>query len=354
MQWHLYCRVVDNFGDIGVAWRLAADLAGRGESVRLAVDDAGALAWLAPQGVAGVAVVGWDEGATSAPDVVVELFGGGLPEIAVTGGGGRDPVFINLEHLSAEAYVERSHGLPSPRRTTAGRAFTTWFFYPGFTAGTGGLLREPGLLERRRAFIGGTKGLAGLGVEARQGERLVSLFCYRNETIAQLLPSLAATPTLLLLTPGAASDQVSAELGPALRQGALRALRLPFLSQADFDRLLWSCDLNFVRGEDSFVRAIWAGTPFVWQLYPQDDGAHGAKLEAFLARYLAAAPPDLGGALRALFRRWNGSTSGAFELAPAGAGMNDAWARHAARWRDALAGHADLVARLLGFVATKR
>ena len=354
MQWHLYCRVVDNFGDIGVAWRLAADLAGRGESVRLAVDDAGALAWLAPRGVAGVAVVGWDEGATSAPDVVVELFGGGLPEIAVTGGGGRDPVFINLEHLSAEAYVERSHGLPSPRRTTAGRAFTTWFFYPGFTAGTGGLLREPGLLERRRAFIGaheGTRRARCRGTSGRAaGEPF--LLSQRDDRAAPAVAGRNADAAAAHARCGKRPGQRRAR--PALRQGALRALRLPFLSQADFDRLLWSCDLNFVRGEDSFVRAIWAGTPFVWQLYPQDDGAHGAKLEAFLARYLAAAPPDLGGALRALFRRWNGSTSGAFELAPAGAGMNDAWARHAARWRDALAGHADLVARLLGFVATKR
>ncbi len=152
MQWHLYCRVVDNFGDIGVAWRLAADLAGRGESVRLAVDDPRALGWLAPKGAEGVAVVAWNEAATRAADVVVELFGGGLPDSALAGASDREPVFINLEHLSAEAYVERSHGLPSPRRTSDGYDFTTWYFYPGFTADTGGLLREPRLLERRLAY----------------------------------------------------------------------------------------------------------------------------------------------------------------------------------------------------------
>jgi len=354
MQWHLYCRVVDNFGDIGVAWRLAADLAGRGESVRLAVDDPRALGWLAPQGAEGVTVVAWNEATTRAADVVVELFGGGLPDSALAGACKHEPVFINLEHLSAEAYVERSHGLPSPRRTSDGHGFTTWYFYPGFTADTGGLLREPALLERRLAFAGRAEGVAGLVIESRPGERLVSLFCYRNDAVAPLLEALAATPTLLLLTPGAASDQVSAELGPTLNRGALRALRLPFLAQADFDRLLWSCDLNFVRGEDSFVRAVWAGGPFVWQLYRQDDGAHAAKLEAFLDRYLVAAPAELGSALRALYRRWNGITAGAIELAPAETALDDAWAGHAARWRDALAGQADLVTRLLGFVATKR
>ena len=57
---------------------------------------------------------------------------------------------------------------------------------------------------------------------------------------------------------------------------------LPFMSQLDFDHLLWACDINFVRGEDSLVRAIWASKPFVWQIYPQDDGAHAPKLEAFM------------------------------------------------------------------------
>jgi uncharacterized repeat protein (TIGR03837 family) len=356
MRWHLYCRVVDNFGDIGVAWRLASDLAGRGESVRLALDDARALAWLAPGGAAGVALAGWHDAPESAPDVVVELFGGGLPDaaLAISAGRAAAPLVVNVEHLSAEAYVERSHGLPSPRRMCGSAAFTAWYFYPGFSTATGGLLREPGLLARRRDFAGGGDGLAGLGIAARSGERLVSLFCYRNDAVAPLLRALAATPTLLLLTPGPAGDQVAAALGPTLAHGALRALRLPFLSQADFDRLLWSCDLNFVRGEDSLVRAIWAGAPFVWQLYRQEDGAHAAKLEAFLDRHLAAAPLALAVALRALFRRWNGIGSGAIDPPAAGTALAAAWSAHAGRWRDTLADQADLATRLVGFVAAKR
>jgi hypothetical protein len=56
------------------------------------------------------------------------------------------------------------------------------------------------------------------------------------------------------------------------------------LSQEDYDRLLWSCDLNIVRGEDSWIRAHWAARPFIWQPYPQSEGAHRIKLEAFLKR----------------------------------------------------------------------
>jgi uncharacterized repeat protein (TIGR03837 family) len=353
MQWDLYCRVVDNFGDVGVAWRLAADLAGRGESVRLAVDDAAVLAWMAPAGAPGVEVVGWRDGPSPAPDVVVELFGADRPATAWPAGA-PPPVFINLEHLSAESYVERSHGLPSPARRPGESPSTTWFFFPGFSEATGGLLREPGLLERRRAFGLGDEWLASVGVDARAGERRVSLFSYANDAVPALLDALAAVPTLLLLAPGNAAEQVTATLGASLRRGSLRAVRLPLLAQGDFDRLLWSCQLNFVRGEDSFVRAFWAGAPFVWHAYVQDDGAHVAKLDAFLARFLVGAPPALAAGLRALFARWNGIGQGALEAPLSEPTVRAAWLAHCARWRDTLAAQDDLVTRLLRFVEAKR
>lgn len=353
MQWDLYCRVVDNFGDIGVAWRLASDLAGRGESVRLAVDDAGALAWMAPQGARGVEVVRWHDGPSPATDVVVELFGAGRPP-AARPAGARAPLFVNLEHLSAEPYVERSHALPSPACREGEPPTTTWFFYPGFSEATGGLLREPGLLERRRAFGMGDEWLASIGAAARAGERRVSLFGYPNDAVAELLDALATAPTLLLLAPGAAADHAVATLGPALRRGALRAVRLPLLAQPDFDRLLWSCQLNLVRGEDSLVRAFWAGAPFVWQLYVQDDNAHAAKLAAFLDRFLVGASPALAAALRALFARWNGTGAGTLAPPLADATLRAAWLGHCARWRDTLAAQDDLVSRLVRFVESKR
>src|SRR5688572_29527624 len=115
MRWTLLCRVVDNFGDVGFAWRLAADLAGRGETVCLGVDDARALAWMAPGGKAGVEVVAWDEATALGSDVLVETFGCGWPKrvAAELAAGTARPVCVNVEHLSAEDFVERSHGLPS-------------------------------------------------------------------------------------------------------------------------------------------------------------------------------------------------------------------------------------------------
>ncbi len=349
--WDVFCRVIDNHGDLGVAWRLCADLAGRGEHVRLWVDDASALAWMAPRGQSGVTLVAWTDPAPDlAPgDVVVEAFGCDPPPRFVRRMAESEspPVWINLEYLSAEPYVERSHGLPSPVNVK-GRLLTKRFFYPGFTAGSAGLLREPGLLAARQTFDR-DGWLRELGLGAQPGERLVSLFCYDNPALAAMLDVLGGAPTLLLVTPGAAAAQTLALLGPALHRGALRARLLPFLPQHGYDRLLWTCDVNFVRGEDSFVRAQWAGKPFVWQIYPQQGGAHGVKLHAFLDRLLADADNTVSGPLRSVWLGWN-------TLAPLPATLPapGPWRSLCEGWRDKLLEQPDLTTQLLRFVQKTR
>jgi len=352
MLWDLFCRVIDNHGDIGVCWRLAADLASRGERLRLWVDDASALAWMAPQGAAGVEVRAWADAANEdcAPrDVVVEAFGCDPPAAfaARTPTKAPAPCWINLEYLSAESYVERSHGLRSPQSYGPGAGLAKWFFYPGFTPRTGGLLREPGLLARREQFDV-TAWQARHTIRPHAAERVVSLFCYANAALPALVESLALQPTLLLATPGPASQQLRPLRGDGRQRPDLRVTELPYLSQADYDHLLWSCDLNFVRGEDSLVRAQWAGAPFVWQIYPQSDAAHEAKLEAFLDAFLDGAEPALATELRALWRFWNGLGGALRWPDPA------AWRRHCENWRTRLAAQPDLGTQLLGFARERR
>lgn len=361
LRWDLFCRVIDNFGDIGVSWRVARRLAALGHAVRLWIDDASAFAWMAPQGAPGVTVLPWrDPLPHETPgDVVVETFGCDPPPAFVEAMQvcPQPPVWVNLEYLSAEGYVERSHRLPSPQLVGPGKGLMKWFFYPGFTDATGGLVLEPGLLDARDGFDAAAW-LRPLGIAPQAGVRRVTLFSYEQPQLDSALAAWRRQPTQLLVTPGLAARQIAAryalptEPGTRAQVDAMRIHFLPWLAQPDFDRLLWSADLNAVRGEDSIVRALWAGRPFLWQLYPQHDIAHGPKLDAFLAQWLVGAPAELAESVRAALRHWNG-------LGPEPTRWPDpaAWAIWARAASDRLAARqhrGDLGDQLCRFVLAKR
>ncbi len=391
MLWDVFCRVIDNFGDIGVCWRLACDLAQRGHQVRLWVDDAQALTWMAPQvrwqadaamgiptgqGQAGVTVCHWQDAqqldvvapGVQAGDVVVEAFGCDPPDaflarMQARATQGSSAQWVNLEYLSAEDYVERSHGLRSPVWSGAAKGLHKRFFYPGFTAATGGLLREPGLIARRESETRSSSArqhwLSQLGLQLPPDAHLVLLFCYESAPVGDLLDRLAALAhqgpeTHILLTPGPATRLARAWVqtkGAAAPAFASRLHELPPLPQADFDRLLWCCDLNLVRGEDSAVRALWAGRPHIWHIYEQDDGVHAAKLDAFMARWQAGWPAALQAEVRAWWLAWN-------RLGPMPAQLPDwrspgaPWREHSEKARTQLLAQQDLTSQLLQFIAS--
>jgi uncharacterized repeat protein (TIGR03837 family) len=316
----IFCKVIDNYGDIGVCWRLCQQLATRGEAVRLIVDDASVLVWMAPVRTELVEVITWDqaEGIERIADLVIESFGCELTESYITKMArqampGKASRWFNLEYLTAEPYAEACHLLPSPVLQGAGVGLTKTFFYPGFTQKTGGLLREPDLFEKQAKFDKASW-LKTQGIESREEhhERIISLFCYEPAALSALLVELQSSdqPTLLLVTAGRASQAVQAvQVNIAMQAPPDKALRIHYLShltQEDYDHLLWASDFNFVRGEDSLVRAIWAGKPFVWQIYPQDDHAHHAKLDAFLDVYLAHADAVTAAHIKTTHQLWNG------------------------------------------------
>ena len=359
-RWDIFCKVIDNYGDIGVCWRLSADLASRGEQVRLWVDDASALAWMAPAGCAGVQVMLWREPFRNpglAPgDILVEAFGCDIPfefvadyAIAIKAG---HPAcsWVNLEYLSAESFAQRSHGLASPVMHGPATGLTKHFFYPGFTGASGGLLREADLASRQAVFIR-EDWLANMGIPFN-GERLISLFCYEPPALKALLDQLATdpVPTRLLVTCGRAKNAV---LDHFQRESSLLPMNniesmllisyLPMLTQRQFDELLWASDLNFVRGEDSLVRSIWAGKPFVWQIYPQHDDAHHAKLNALLDRLTMPISQ------RNFFRVWNG-----IDKLPLPQIALQAWQDAALLARSGLLAQSSLTDRLLEFTTQTR
>ena len=379
--WHIFCKVVDNFGDIGVCWRLACQLATRGKTVRLWVDDVSALAWMAPDGYPNVMVMDCVQGIPLAPDgeawwnlddVLVDTFGGDFAidliahqaiNTPATGqydsvNSPKQPVWLNLEHLTAEKFAERNHTLPTIHRDGAAAGWTQHYFYPGFNEQTGGLLRETDLMARQQVFdrsswLGHVLSMKHLDFDPNT--RYISLFCYEPQALEVLINQLANSqtsqaPTCLLVTEGRAAAAVKAvlehltRLQPAYSLPRLLSIvYLDALTQHDYDHLLWSCDLNFVRGEDSLVRAIWAGKPFVWHIYQQDDGAHHAKLEAFLQ--MMAAPDSL----KAMHRAWNENAT--LDAAPPLPTLDLAqWGQSAMVLRQKLLAQRDLCNQLIDYV----
>jgi uncharacterized repeat protein (TIGR03837 family) len=336
----VFCVVVDNFGDAGVAWRLALQLAGEyGWRTRLWIDDPAPLRQLAPGYAAGpVEVRLWPRTwptpwlPADTADVVIETFACELPPPYVEAMARRTqaPVWLNLEYLSAEAWVAGCHGLPSPHPRLP---LLKHFFFPGFDPATGGLLRERDYDARRSAFDEAAF-RAEFGLPPRAPDELmISLFSYPNAALPELMRAWAASGRpIRLLRPGSAES-------PAVA-GSLNRHPLPFLSQRRYDELLWACDLNFVRGEDSFVRAQWAGKPFVWHAYPQAEDAQRAKLDAFLTLHPA------GPRLRPFWQGWNGE--GRPDWRDFAASLADLRAPMR-QWSNTLAEHRDLASKLVEF-----
>lgn len=377
MRWDIFCTVVDNFGDIGVCWRLARQLvAEHGLAVRLWVDDLASFSRMAPQLdpladvqlAAGVDVHRWraDFADDVLPaDVVVEAFACALPEpyVAAMAAQARQPVWINLEYLSAEPWVAGCHGTASPHPRLS---LTKHFFFPGFTADTGGLLRERELLARRDAFLVDADSRAEFWRQAgfdlpAPDALVVSLFGYPNAPVGALMRAFADgdRPIVCALCDGpllgraaAACGRADLRVGQQIEWGKLVLRATPFVAQQRYDELLWACELNFVRGEDSFVRAQWAARPLVWQIYPQAENAHWAKLDAFRARYCEALEPAASEALGGLWRAWN-RADGLAEAWQAIVPWLPALKLHAADWARQLSRQSDLASRLVEFCVNR-
>tara|TARA_R100001143_G_C3357743_1_gene133582 strand:- start:332 stop:1477 length:1146 start_codon:yes stop_codon:yes gene_type:complete len=355
----LFCQVVDNYGDIGVCWRLARSLTEKTpHRVRLWVDNLAAFQRLEPridhsgyQALSNqITLWHWERihQVEQAGDVVIEAFGCDLPAPFLPKMLEQNSLWINLEYLSAEDWVNDCHGMPSLQSN----GLRKYFFFPGFASATGGLLREPDLLERRDNWRATPNlrwsQLKELGVPAElcdmllHGGRQVFLFNYPNAPTTALVRALNTdSKPAVILQPhenGTHASQLASYV---------HLVKIPFVPQVHFDTLLWGSDLNFVRGEDSLVRAIWAGAPFIWHIYPQESNAHLLKLSAWLNK----SPFDE--RVKQLQIAWNHADAANWEdIISALVSRPEhwqAWCHSCQQWASDLARQADLATNLLQF-----
>ena len=340
----LFCRVIDNYGDIGVCWRLARQLvAEHGCAVRLIVDDLASFGVIAPevdselsvQHLLGVEILAWQVAESLKPaPVVIEAFACDPPAayveaMAAHARAGEPPVWINLEYLSAEAWIDEAHGMPSQHQRLP---LTKYFFCPGFTGKSGGLIREQS--------VGFAAGSLNSQTEARAQQAAndnlhLFAFSYPHAPVRALVQGFvnaAKTPVVSVAAP-------LTENSPAWQTASP-------VPQTGFDALLAQFDFLIVRGEDSFVRAQWAAKPFLWHIYPTDDNAHLAKLDAWLDRYCTGLEPRVDAVYRAASRAFNRGET-APEPYAALAAVLPQLASHAVHWCDGLIQQTDLATRLL-------
>ncbi|WP_299792435.1 elongation factor P maturation arginine rhamnosyltransferase EarP [uncultured Shewanella sp.] len=323
-HWDIFCAVVDNYGDIGVTWRLAQQLANEYQiDIRLWVDDLASFSHILPtlkpelasQTFNRVTIHQWNtplDISYQPGAVVIEAFACELPDkvkdqllAQQQTPNDTPPLWLNLEYLSAEGWVEGCHGLPSMQPS----GIKKYFFFPGFTANTGGLICERDLLKQRAEWqsdpanklaLFSQLGLRGID----EKDLVISVFSYETAALPALCRHWQASSRKIhaLIPKGRSLNSLTQllpcpieELNPGQQVvlGNLTIHILPMTDQPGYDKLLWSCDYNIVRGEDSFLRAQWAAKPFIWHIYPQEDDYHLIKLEAFIRLYCDNLAPDI-------------------------------------------------------------
>ncbi len=323
----IFCTVIDNFGDIGVSWRLAQMLRNElGWQVYLWIDDAEALRALCPDLPAppcthqNIHIRLWNpnraEDLESAPppDTVIETFACDLPPNVTAAITVARPLWLNWEYLSAETSNERLHALPSPQAN----GLQKYFWFMGFSEKSGGLLRERDYADRSRFKTAEWRPPLMLP-EKIAPEWL--LFGYESPVWAEWLDMWRQNgePVTLLLAGGQIINSLKAaeavpyhalqQAGDRFQTACVTLIRIPFVPQHDFDRLLHLSDGLIVRGEDSFVRAQFAAKPFFWHIYPQEEAAHIEKLHAFWDRAYAYYPEAVRTAHQTLSNELNGAAA---------------------------------------------
>lgn len=348
----ILCKVVDNYGDIGVVYRLARAVSAVDPSarLRLVVDGLSSFAHVCRevdpastvQRVRGWTVYRWDEPDLAAaairdadysadpPLAVIEAFACGRPAwlegLLFADSAGAEPLIVNLEYLSAEPYADELHRAMSLTRSPRVRKR---MFMPGFTAQTGGLSLDPPFVESlelrgdpeafataRRGFLKAYAGDLEGAIQPSSEGTWVTLFSYPRD-YARIIESLAGAASASTLTVFAAAGFSQACVEAAWdRAGRPFALvSLPFLSQEAWDRLVALSDTSIVRGEDSLSRAALSGAPFLWHAYPQADRHHLVKVRALLDRMRPHFAPEAFGQVEAAFIAFNDRDADAPEVA---------------------------------------
>ena len=300
----IFCEIIDNFGDIGVVYRLAKELReryGNESEIRVILNSLKEFLAMAKgaeereiQEYKGITYATYEyvrENMESfgCADVIIEAFGCNIPEEYLKRAYVESKLLINLEYLSGEKWIEDFHLQESMLGAPLLKKF---FFMPGFTERSGGIILDSNFLKRIEAVSGDREKYLKKYFPEKDSKELQetligTVFSYEKnfENLLKTLDGLDRDVFLIIM--GEKSQKSFGKiLGNSSKYGKIETSNIKFLNQEEYEEVLALADFNFVRGEDSFVRALILGKPFLWHIYIQENGAHHDKLDAFIERYM--------------------------------------------------------------------
>ena len=280
----IFCQVIDNYGDVGVAYRLAREFKRvyPNKKLRFVINQIEELNLIRKSENIEVILYKDISKIENSADLIIESFGCEIPKEYMDKVLKKSKLIINLEYFSAEKWVDDFH----LQESFLGGNLKKYFFIPGLSEKSGGILLDNEFLERKKK-VEANKEYYLEKFEIKEKYDLVgSIFSYEKnfDSLIEELKKLDKKIILLILSEKTQKNFIK-YFDNGNNYDKIKFVKLPFFTYDKYEELLALCDFNLVRGEDSFVRALLLGKPFLWHIYPQDENTHIKKLESFLEKY---------------------------------------------------------------------
>ena len=280
----IFCEVVDNYGDVGVAYRLAREFKRiyPDKKLRFIINQMEEINLIKKSD--DIEIVSYKDISKieSSADLILETFGCEIPKEYMDKALENSKLIINLEYFSAETWVDDFH----LQESFLGGKLKKYFFIPGLSEKSGGVLLDNEFLERKKKVEENKEYyLEKFGINEKY-DLIGSVFSYeRNfDSLIEELKKLDKKILLLTLSEKTQKNFIK-YFDNNNNYDKIKIVKLPFFTYDKYEELLALCDFNLVRGEDSFARALLLEKPFLWHIYPQEENTHIKKLEGFLEKY---------------------------------------------------------------------
>lgn len=302
----IFCEIIDNFGDIGVVYRVAKELKKIFQNAKIRIvlnrlDEFKAINKevkdLDYQEINGLICatekyVKNNMDSFGVADLFIEAFGCNVPEEYIKIAKEKSKLWINLEYISGEKWIEDYHLCES---LIDSKSLKKIFYMPGFSKKSGGVIIDSEFLERKEKGISNKNAiLEKYFPEINFENRLVGTIFSYEKNFSNLLETLKNKENTTLILMGDKTQTSFKEIlkeneieyfGKLIKYGKIDIICADFMSQEEYEEVISAVDFNFTRGEDSFVRGILLGKPFMWHIYLQEEKAHMDKINAFVERF---------------------------------------------------------------------